>query len=227
MDNNNRDKELVGETSIDIELKRGIYKLENEDIAGAESIFENLALTHNVPMAWIYIGGIKLGQLDSGKTSVNQALNCFLKASELLPELREKYQETYCDLSLQQIERFCNYYLETKQQRKKAKSNKIWSAVLMGLSVGYGNKRSDNNNNVFRGMTGAAGAAYSFQQMNKSSIQKTEAENRLSFLENTITQLIKGVDSFCSDNQGLYQRFVGRINDRIKELNLTFPTELL
>ncbi len=192
---------------IDTELKKVEYKIENDDLVGAENILENLAIEHGLPIAWIYIGAIKMGQLGTGKTTVQQALNCFIRASELEPSRKEEYQSTYCDLSLQQIEKFRNFYFVTKKQAKKAKSSKRWNAVLVGLSVGLGNQHSNNGNNAFRGTAGVAGAAYAINQISKKSTQYQEAGDFLLFVDKTMRQLIAGANSFCSNNQSLYKSF--------------------
>ena len=200
---------LNQEAFIEAELKKGIFKLENEDIASAEKIFEELALTHDVPVAWIYIGGIKLSQLDSEKATVQQALNCFKKASEILPELREDHQETYCDLSIQQIEKFYNYYLLAKRESNKA-TGKMWGNVALGgLSLILGNNAK---NKTFGAVLGTAGAGVGAYHAGKNISQKRDAKQILSFYNETIKQLIGGVKSYCSDNREVYAEFLNKIH---------------
>jgi hypothetical protein len=164
----------------------------------------------------VCLGGIKLHQLDSGKTKVQQAINCFNRAVELNPDSKGQYQETYSNVSLQQIEKFRNYYLETKQHEKKAKRGRFWNAALMGAAIGYGNQRTNSSNSVFRGTAGVAGAAYAIDRMNKNSMQKQEAKNLLPFYQEIIKQLVEGVRSYCSDNLTVYQEFLNKTN----QLNL-------
>jgi hypothetical protein len=210
---------------IDTEFKRAIYKLDNGDVAGAENIFENLAFTYNVPMAWIAIGNIKLNQLETGKTSVQQALKCFVKASDLLSGEKPYYQSLYCESSLRQIEKLLNYYSDIRQKAKKAKSSKKWNLLGMALSIGLGNQNSNSGNNAFRGTAGVAGAAYSLNQLKNNSMQAKEAEKLLSILDATIKQVIDGVKYFCSDNQNVYQEFlkqierIGSANKLLKEIS--------
>ncbi len=118
------------------EIKRAGYKLSNEDLSGAEAIYENLAISYKVPLAWVYVGKLKLLQLENGTGSVKQALNCFMKASEKLPTAKTVYQVMYLSLSRQLIARFLNLYLETIAEAKKAKSSRFWNAALVGFSVG-------------------------------------------------------------------------------------------
>ncbi len=213
-----RKTEVQNEALVDDEIQRAIYKLENEDIDEAEKIFENLAFTYHDPTAWTYIGMVKLYKLDSGETNVQQALNCFIKASKLSPSLKEQHQNTYCEISMQQIEKFRDYYLEIKQQAKKAKSSRRWNFVLMGLSAGIGNSTNKNNGNqTFRAIAGAGGAAYALQQANKNFERYKNAEQLLNFFNETIKQLVAGIKSYCSENQAVYQGFL----DKMSQLNLS------
>lgn len=206
------------------EIKKAGYKLSNEDLAGAEAIYENIAVSYNVPAAWIYLGEIKLLELENGTGTVKQSLNCFTKASELLPGAKTLYQVMYSSLSRQLIAKFLNLYLETIVETKKAKSGKFWNAALMGLSVGLGNQRSKTGNSAFRGAAGVAGAAYGLNKIGQHSQNLKEAENIKLFLESTISQLIAGVKIFCSDYEPAYKSFseyVERIANTNKSLKLS------
>jgi len=196
------------ESVIDTEFKKGAYKLQNGDMAEAEKIFENLAFAHNVPMAWVYIGGIKLKQLESGKTNVQQALNCFIKASELSPESKAQNQTIYCDVSLWQIKNLCNRYLETKKQVGKAKGRAFGGLALGGLSLLLGNQSNKTTSKIL----GDAGAIYGGYQASKNFSQSKDAKQLLSFYNNTIAQLIEGVKIYCSDNNDVYQKFINGVN---------------
>ncbi len=199
---------------INTEIKKAGYKLFNEDLAGAESIYENLAISYNVPMAWVYLGKLKLLELENGTGTVKQALNCFTKASEKLPAAKIVYQAMYAALSRQLIARFVNLYLETIAETKKAKRGRLWNAALVGLSVGMGNKRSNANNNVFRGAAGVAGVMYGLKKIGQHSQNLQDTQQMRLLLENTISQLITGVKTFCSDYESVYKPFseyIGRI----------------
>jgi hypothetical protein len=205
------------------EAKKAGYKLDNGDMSGAENIYENLAISHNVSLAWLYLGKLKLLQLESGTGSVKQALNCFAKASEKLPAAKIVYQGMYASLSRQLIAKFLNLYLETIAETKKAKSGRFWNAALVGLSVGLGNQRSKNGNNAFRGAAGVAGAAYGLNKINRHSQNLQESEAVKVFLENTISQLIAGVKIFCSDYEPAYKDFseyIERIANSNKSLKM-------
>ena len=192
---------------IHTEIKKAGYKLSNEDISGAKNIYENLAVSYNVPMAWIYLGKLKLIELENGTGTVKQALNCFTKASEKLPAAKTVYQVMYVALSRQLIARFINLYLQTIAETKKAKSGRFWNAALVGLSVGLGNQRSKTGNNAFRGVAGVAGAAYGLNKINQHSQNIEASEDVKAFLGSTISQLAAGVQIFCSDYEPVYKPF--------------------
>ncbi len=192
---------------INTEVKKAGYKLSNEDISGAEAIYENIAISYNVPMAWLYLGELKLLQLEGGTGTVKQALNCFTKASELLPGAKTLYQVKYLSLSRQLIAKFLNLYSETIASAKREKSGRFWSAAIVGLSIGLGNQRSKNGNNVFRGAAGVAGAVHGLNKMGQHSQNLKDVESVKLFLENTISQLIAGVKMFCSDYEPAYKSF--------------------
>jgi hypothetical protein len=206
------------------EIKKAAYKLSNEDLSGAEAIYENLAISYNVPMAWIYLGKLKLLQLENGTGSVKQALNCFTKASEKLPAAKTLYQVMYLSLSRQLIAKFLNLYLEMIAETKKQKSGRFWNAALVGLSVGLGNQRSKTGNNAFRGAAGVAGAAYGLNKIGQHSQNLKEVEEEKLLIESTISQLIAGVTIFCSDCEPAYQSFseyIERIANSNKSLKLS------
>jgi hypothetical protein len=205
------------------EIKKAGYKLSNEDLVGAEAIYENIAVSYNVPAAWLYLGRLKLLQLENGTGTVKQALNCFTKASEKLPGAKPVYQVMYSSLSRQLIARFLNLYLETIAETKKAKSGRFWNVALVGLSVGLGNQRSKTGNNAFRGAAGVAGAAYGLNKINQHSQNLAASEDVKNFLENTISQLIAGVEVFCSDYEPAYKDFseyIERIANSNKSLKI-------
>ena len=193
---------------VDAEFKKGVYKLQNGDTVEAEKIFEDLAITHGVPMAWVYIGGIKLKQLELGKTNVQQALNCFIKASQLSPESKGQNQVIYCDVSLWQIKNFCGRYLEAKKQAGKAKGRAFGGLALGGLAMLLGNQSNKTTNKIL----GDAGAIYGGYRASKNFSQSKDAKQLLSFYNNTIAQLIEGVKIYCSDNNDVYQKFINGVN---------------
>lgn len=203
-----QNQEVYKENSIDIEFKRGVYKLENGDMVGAEKIFEDLAFKHSAPMAWVYIGGIKLGQLDSGGSTVQQALNCFIKASQINPASKEMYQSIFCDISTKQIEKFYNQYLLTKKQAGKA-SRRSWGGLALGgLSLLFANQSQSTGNKVL----GGAGVIYGAYRSNKNFSNSRDIKQLLPFYITTIKQLVAGVESFCSDNKNVYQDFLNKTN---------------
>jgi hypothetical protein len=206
------------------EFKKAGYKLSNENLSEAEAIYENLAISYNVPMAWVYLGKLKLLQLENGTGSVKQALNCFTKASEKLPVAKNVYQVMYSALSRQLIARFINLHTETVAEMKEAKSGRFWNAALVGLSAGLGNQRSKTGNNTFRGAAGVAGAAYGLNKIGQHSQNLKGAANTKLLLENTISQLVAGVKIFCSDYELVYKPFsdyVERIANNNKSLKLS------
>jgi len=205
------------------EFKKAGYKLSNEDLSAAEAIYENLAISYNVPMAWCYLGKLKLLQLEDGTGSVKQALNCFTKASEKLPVAKNVYQVMYVALSRQLIARFLNLYSETIAETKKAKSGRFWNAALVGLSVGLGNQNTKTGNNTFRGAAGVAGAAYGLNKIGQHSQSLKETEDIKLSIENTISQLIAGVKIFCSDYEPAYKPFseyIEKITSNNKSLKI-------
>jgi hypothetical protein len=205
------------------EIKKAGYKLSNEDLSGAENIYENLAISYNVPQAWMFLGKLKLLQLENGTGTVKQALDCFTKASEKLPGAKIVYQSMYASLSRQLIARFINLYLETIAEAEKAKSGRFWNAALVGLSVGLGNQRSKTGNNAFRGAAGVAGAAYGINKIGQHSQDLAATKEIKTFLENTITQLIAGVEIFCADYEPAYKEvseFIERITTTNKALKV-------
>ncbi len=203
-----QNQEMYKESSLDVELKRGVYKLENGDMAGAEKIFEDLAFKYNAPMAWVYIGGIKLGQLDSGESTVQQALNCFVKASQINPTSKEMYQSIFCDIATKQIEKFYNQYFLTKKQAGKASRRGWGSLALGGLSLLFANQSQTLGNK----MLGGAGGIYGAYRANKNFSNSSNAKQLLSFYITTIKQLVAGVGSFCSDSKNIYQDFLNKTN---------------
>jgi hypothetical protein len=192
---------------INNEVKRAGYKIDNGDLRGAEDIYENIAISYDVPSAWWYLGKLKLLQLENGVETVKQALNCFTKASELLPGAKSLYQVTYCSISRQLIARFINFYLGAIKDAKKQKSGRFWNAAIIGLSIGLGNRHSDTGNNAFRGAAGVAGTLYGINKINQHSQSLKDIESKKLFLKNTISQLILGVKMFCSDYELIYKPF--------------------
>ncbi len=196
------------------EWKKAIYKLESGDVEEAGKIFEDIAFTYDDPAAWIALGGNKFARLGSDEVTVQQALNCFTKASELNPSSRTEYQTTFRDFSLQSLEAFCQVYAAVKQEAKKAKSGRRWNLALAGLSAVLGNRpvNRNNGNPTFRAMAGVGGAAYGLHKAGQHFDEFKEAEGLLNFLEETIKELILGVHSFCLENREVYQEFLVKVN---------------
>jgi len=210
--------EAVDKT-IEIEFEKAAYKLQNGEVDEAQNILEDLAFAHNLPMAWVYLGVIKFGKLDSGETNVQQALNCFIKAAEIDPASQAEYQQTYQDLSVGQIEVFYSEYLEAKKHAGKAKGRAFGSVALGGLSLLLGNRSNKTSNQIL----GDAGAAYGAYRASQNFSQSNEIKQLLPFYEETIKQLIDGVRVYCSDNLTIYGRFLTRMG----ELNLSHVAKSL
>jgi hypothetical protein len=209
------EKSLIKNDFIDVEFKRGIYKLENEDFVGAGKIFEELAFTYDSSMAWIYLGLTKFAQLRTGVTNINQILDCFERGTELSLASKKQYQKIYYEVSFEQIQNFSNWLLDIKNKSKKAKSGRFWNTVLLGVAAGYGSHKSDKSNNVFTGVTGVAGSAYA---LNKMGIHSDEIKNLgdiEDFIMDIIRQLVIGIKSYCGDNQEIWQSFVEKVKQII------------
>ncbi len=195
------------------EFKKALYKLENQDFTEAERILEDLALAYDVPMAWAYIGAIKFGQLNTGGATVQQALNCFSRATGLNPSGKSEYQEAYIKLSLGQLEALKEDWYETKKHGKKAARSRLWNAAALGVAVGLGNQKTKTGNNIFRGTAGVAGAAYTLNRIQKHSQETKSAKEGLAIIEETMRQVLRGVREFCSDNILLYGPFLEKANN--------------
>jgi hypothetical protein len=74
---------------IDSKLERAEYKVENGDLEGAEKILEEIAFTYNEPRAWRAIGEIKFKQIEEGKDTIGQALDCFYKSIDQREDRKE------------------------------------------------------------------------------------------------------------------------------------------
>jgi len=203
--------DLETQKYIEQEFKKALYKLENNDFATAESIFENIALTYDNATAWAYIGAIKLGQVNTGNTTVNQALKCFHRAFVLNPSSKSEYQKSYISLSLGQLETLRDNWIETKKHGKEASHARLWNGALMGISIGLGSQKTKGNN-VFRGVAGVAGAGYAANRMAKNTMTSRSTKEALPIIEETMRQVVAGVRLFCSDNHELYQPFLEKIN---------------
>ena len=186
----------------------GVYKFENGDVDAAEKIFENLAVIHDFPPAWIYLGSVKFLQINSEKTTVKQVLNCYLKARELNPSGYKDFQKSYYNYSLGLIEYFCNKYSETKKEINKANSKMWGNAALGGLSLLVGN---NTKNRTFGAIAGSVGAGVAGYHTSKNITQKRDAKQLLSFYSENIKQLIDGVKFYCSDGEEIYPLFKNKI----------------
>lgn len=210
-----RTRDTTQDDLVSTELKRGAFKLQNEDYEEAEKIFENVAVTYDDPTAWMCLGGIKFHQLDSGKSKVQGAILCFEKALEFDPDSKKQYQQSLAEMSLQQIEKLRDSYLDTKMQVKKAGRGLFWNALLTGAAIGYGSQRSSKGNNVFRGAAGVAGSAYALNRVGQHSSNKKELKNLLPFYQQTVKELVEGARLYCSDNLPLYRDFLEKL-DQLK-----------
>lgn len=211
----------ISTTSWETEYKRAVYKWENGNTAEAEKIFEDLAITHDLPQAWAQLGAIKFIQINSGDATVQQALNCFTRASNLDLLSKELFQETYCHASLKSIQQYCLWYLQTKKEIG-ASTRKMWGNVaLAGISLLVGNNTKNKTLGAIAGAGGAAAGAYG---ANRNRMQRMDAKQRLAFHEGTIRNLVAGVNQFCEDNQPLRIEFskkiaaLGEQNYQLKEI---------
>lgn len=206
---------------IDTELKKAAYKIENNDLIGAENIYENIAITYNEPMVWVAIGNLKFQQLETGETTVQQALNCFSRAVLAAPNERNFFENTYCELSILLIDKFHTFYTNVQKKIKEEKTGKFWNIVLTGAAIGFGVSRSNNTNNVFKGVAGTAGAVYGLHKVGEHSRGLKDVETAKAFLENTIKDLIRGVKNFCADNPSVYKKFTDHL-DQLSSTNKSF-----
>ena len=99
---------------------------------GAEKIFEELALRYDEPRAWQSIGEIKFKQLESGKATVAQALNCFIKSVNPLlkveDESKKQTQKVFEGLALSYAMDFTPKIWKIKEKTFKNKKDKelLW-----------------------------------------------------------------------------------------------------
>jgi tetratricopeptide (TPR) repeat protein len=195
---------------IEQEFKKALYKLEDNDFATAESIFENIALTYDNATAWAYIGAIKMGQVSAGTTTVDQALKCFHRAVALDPSSKSDYQKSWIALSMGQLEALRDSWFDTYKHKKDARHAQIWNGALMGLSIGLGNQKTKGNN-VFRGVAGVAGAGYAASGIVKNTTNARSAKEALRIIEETMRQVLRGAKQFCSDDDALYKPFLEKV----------------
>ena len=121
-------KRIADVDIIDLELEKAEYKLDNGDLSGAEKIFEELALRYDDTKAWRGVGEIKFKQLESGKSTVAQVLNCFNKmlCSTHKPDQRSKEnaQKLFVSLSLSWVMDFAPKTWAIKRKTFKSKKDK-------------------------------------------------------------------------------------------------------
>ena len=185
-------------------LNRGVYKLESGALQEAEHIFEDIVFTHKDPRAWPLIGVVKMRQGD-----IQQSINAFQKGMAAVPEMKEKYQQSYAALCLDKMGALKQEYLLVKQQAKEAKSRRNWGFVLGGLSAGMGNQK---NASTFRAVAGVGGAAYGFNSAMKNSAQYKNSKDALAFLGQTMMQVIESVRQLCDGNRDAWFQFASGVD---------------
>jgi curved DNA-binding protein CbpA len=212
-------KENIVDAQYDVKLKQATYKIQNGDLAGAESILEEIAFSEGASqasLAWVYLGGIKLEYMLSGKSNASQALNCFQKAVQINPSEKTNYQRVFYNASIKLIQQMLNDYLEIQKMAKKAGHRALGGLALGGLSLLLGSQ-ARRKNNTFGAMAGAAGGAYGGYRSLANHQQSKNAQQQLVFYNTAIKQLMGAVKSYCSDNQTVYQDYL----NKIKQLGLS------
>jgi hypothetical protein len=76
---------------------------------------ERLAVNENSSDAWAYLGILRLNQVETGKFTAQQALDCFNKSVNLASNTRQDLQMTFSTIALKKAELYYTIYLQNKK----------------------------------------------------------------------------------------------------------------
>jgi len=196
------------------EFKKGVYKFTCGEFDEAKKIFEDLAFGQNFGEAWVYLGALKVLNLESGETTVQQAVECFSRADSLLPERVNQHQALYSEFTLPMIKYFCNKYEDVKSQSSSAKRKTFGSIAFSGLSLLLGSQAKKSGSKLL-GAVGGVYGAYSAQQNRQEA---GDMQQLVEFYKKIIVQLVASVTMYCHENKNVYLEFQNKIKE-LKSLN--------
>ncbi len=191
------------------EFKKGVYKFRNGEFDEAKKIFEDLAFGYNFGEAWVYLGALKIIDLESGATTVQQALGCFEKADQLSPERVNEHQALYSDFVFPMIKYFGSKYSESRSGERSAKRKTFGNLALGGLSLLLGSQAKKSNGKLL-GVAGGILGAYSADQNRQKAGEMVKLTE---FYKDIIRQLVLSATSYCRNNREVYLNFQSKINE--------------
>ncbi len=194
------------EGSFQTEVRRALYKFQNGDVVGAESLLEEIALSCNDPDAWAYLGTVKFSRLISGQVGVEQVLDCFKRAAEINLTGREEYQRNFCELAAGYIQAIRQQDADAERKIHALNRGAFAGAILGGIALGLGGRSRKNTGRAL----GSAGATLGGYKVAKNLSDKSSLKHARQHYANLAHALTSAVKVFCEGNPGVYKVFQER-----------------
>lgn len=189
----------------DLELAK--FKLQSGEFDEAKPILERLAVNENSPDAWALLGILRLNQVETGKFSAQQALECFSKSVALAPNTKQELQMTFSSIALKKAEIYYSVYLQNQSTVNKSWLKMFGNALVVIISAILG----ANSKSTFGSLAGAGGAAAGGIGMGKNISKRSQAKQMIALCNAYLNDLAICIEQFCSTDSQSYRHFIDGI----------------
>lgn len=186
------------------ELELAKFKLQSGEFEEAKPILERLAVNGNSPDAWAYLGILRLNQVETGKFSAQQALECFNKAVGLDPNSKQELQNTFSAIALKKAEFYYAIYLQNQNTVNKSWLKMFGNALVVIISALIG----ANSKSRFGSIAGAGGAAAGGIGIGKNLSTRSQAKQMIALCNTYLNDLAICIEQFCSSDNQSYRHFI-------------------
>lgn len=188
--------------SQDLELAK--FKLNSGEFDEAKPILERLAVNENSPDAWAYLGILRLNQVETGKFSAQQALECFNKSVELAPNAKQELQMAFSAIALKKAALFYSVYSENRKVIARSWFKMFFNAIVVLISAVAG----ANSKSRFGSLAGAGGAAAGGIGIGRNISTRSQAKQMIALCNSYLNDLALSLEQFCSSNDQAYRHFI-------------------
>jgi len=192
--------------NLDLELAK--FKMNSGEFEEARPILERLAIYEGSADAWAYLGILRLNQLETGKFTAKQALDCFDKSLELAPSHRQELQQAYSSIALSKAKFYYTHYLQNKTKRYLSWLKIIGNVFVILLSAIIGAESKGR----FGALAGAGGAALGGIGIGKNISSGSQARQVAALCEGYLQDLAVCIEQFCSSDDQSYRYFIDGLN---------------
>jgi tetratricopeptide (TPR) repeat protein len=206
----------------DLELAK--FKLQSGEFDEAKPILERLAVNENSPDAWAYLGILRLNQVETGKFTAQQALECFDKCVNLAPNSRQELQMTFSSIALSKAQLYYSVYFDNRKKLRLSWLKMFGNALVVIISAILG----ANSKNRFGSIAGAGGAAAGGVGIGRNLSTRSQSKQMMALCSNYLNDLTVCIEQFCSSDNQSYRHFIdGLTTTKQKSMTNHFNKKLL